>query len=310
MSTLELRQRTLQIVAGSPSNITGAFLIDRQARGLSSRTVDYYREKLEKFCTYLEDQGVIDLEEVTPDVLRKYFLVIGARSNRGGVHAHFRAIRAMLRWYEDEFEPDNWKNPIKKVKIPGPNTEPLPGIAVHDVYKMVDVCVGARSTRDRAILLCLLDTGARASEFINLNIGDVDLIRGDVRILHGKGGKTRVVYLGTKSRKALRKYLRERSELLPTSPLFVTDEGDRVAFSGLVSLIRRRAANAGIAAPGLHDFRRCFAVESLRNGMDLVSLSRLMGHYSVVVTQRYLHLVEDDLAIAHRKHGPVDHSGR
>ena len=79
--------------------------------------------------------------------------------------------------------------------------------------------------------------------------------------------------------------------------------------SGLREIIRRRALAAGIEEPGLHDFRRCFAVQILRNGFDLVTLSRLMGHFTLTVTQRYLYLVEDDLRAGHQIAGPVDNAG-
>ena len=76
--------------------------------------------------------------------------------------------------------------------------------------------------------------------------------------------------------------------------------------SGLVTIMRRRAEAAGVRMPGLHSFRRAFAVAMLRSGADLLSISRLLGHSQLAVTQRYLRLELEDLQAAHRKHGPVD----
>ena len=152
--------------------------------------------------------------------------------------------------------------------------------------------------------------GARRAEVVSLNIEDVDFIIGTVHIKHGKGDKFRIVYLGRKSRKALRKYVKNRlNNLSPNSPLFATEEDSRLSFSGLREIIRRRSVAAGIKEPGLHDFRRCFAVQMLRGGCDLVTLSRLMGHSSLVVTQRYLYLVDDDLQNGHQLAGPIDNAG-
>ena len=83
------------------------------------------------------------------------------------------------------------------------------------------------ATRDTAILLCLLDTGMRASEICSLNVGDLDINTGKVTIKHGseggaKGGTGRTVFIGKKSRKYLWKYLNDREELRDTDPLFIS----------------------------------------------------------------------------------------
>jgi site-specific recombinase XerD len=72
----------------------------------------------------------------------------------------------------------------------------------------------------------------------------------------------------------------------------------------LVHLVRRAAAHAGIQAPGLHDFRRFFAVTSLRQGCDVARLAGLMGHADLTILQRYLYLVDDDRREAHARFGP------
>lgn len=197
---------------------------------------------------------------------------------------------------------------MRKVKPPKVPFHPLPGVAIDDVKKLIATCSTTLALRDKAILLCLLDTGARASEFLDLNLKDVDLTAGAVRIEHGKGDKSRTVFLGSISRRALRKYLKEREDLRPNSPLWTTDEGERLKFSGLRQVIERRASAAGIQTPGLHDFRRSFAITMLRNGVDLQTISRLLGHASLSVTERYLAQETNDLAEGHRKGSPVDNS--
>jgi integrase/recombinase XerD len=79
-----------------------------------------------------------------------------------------------------------------------------------------------------------------------------------------------------------------------------------LAKSGIRQVVRRRAAAAGMDEPGLHAFRRAFAVNCLRNGMDLVSLQRLLGHGDLSTVLRYLALVDDDLRRAHTQYGVVD----
>jgi integrase/recombinase XerD len=160
--------------------------------------------------------------------------------------------------------------------------------------------------RDKAILLSLVDTGCRASELLSINIADIDLVNGEIRILHGKGDKFRTVYLGKNSRRAVRRYLKTRSELFNHSPLWITNDGCRLAISGLREIIRRRARDANIDSPGIHDFRRCFAIEFLRNEGDIFTLQKILGHSSLEMVRRYLALARADCEIAHRKASPVD----
>ena len=160
--------------------------------------------------------------------------------------------------------------------------------------------------RDRAAMLALLDTGARASEFTALDVGDVNQGTGAVLIRHGKGDKSRVTFLGAKARRELARYLRRRGEQSPSAPLWATKTGARLTYHGLRSVVQRRARAAGVRAPGLHDFRRAFALLALRGGVDLVSLQRLMGHSGLDVLRRYLAQTEADLRAAHAKGAPVD----
>jgi len=159
--------------------------------------------------------------------------------------------------------------------------------------------------RDRALLLSLLDTGCRASEFVALNVGDVNLHTGAVLVGAGKGGKARTTFIGAKSRRELSRYLRQ-SKAQANDPLWLTVQGTRLTYWGLRQIIRRRAEKAGVPVPSLHSFRRAFALYALRNGADIYSLQRLMGHSDLTVLRRYLKQTEADLQEAHRRAGPVD----
>ena len=285
-----------------------AFLVDRQARGLSPRTVGFYRDELRYLRAYLDGQGVTDALQVTPNLLRKYLLALGEHRNPGGVHAAYRAIKVFFRWYEAEMEPDDWKNPIHKVKPPKVPVEPLQPISVEELRAMLDTCKRKTFTgdRDRAIILALLDTGCRASEFAALNVGDLNLSTGAVLVREGKGGKFRTVFTGAKARREILRYMKHRNNLRAQDPLWVTKDATRLTYAGLRQILRRRAERAGFRAPGLHSLRRAFALACLRNGVDLISLQRLLGHSDLSVIRRYLAQTEGDLQQAHSQGGPVD----
>ena len=223
------------------SDIT-AFLVDRQARGLSAGTVEFYRKKLRYVQAYLEARDVPSVQDVTPHLLRRLLIDLGQRLNPGGVHAVYRAVRTFLRWHWAEYDLRE-RNPIIKVealRVPQHSLEPVP---LPDVKAMLATC--RRRTfsgdRDRAILLALLDTGCRASEFLAVNVGDVNLGTGAVQVSHGKGSKARVTFLGAKSRRALVRYLRHRPGAESADPLWIARGGTRLKYSGLRQIVRRRA---------------------------------------------------------------------
>jgi len=164
-----------------------AFLIKRKAQNLSSGTLKFYKNKLRVFFECCNGQLLPDITEINPNNLRRYLLYLEEiNHNPGGIHAIYRSVKAFLRWHENEVEPENWHNPIKKIKSHKVPLEPLDPVDLQDISKMIDTCNRGSITgdRDKAILLCLLDTGARAQEFLDMNLEDINLFTGET--LSGK----------------------------------------------------------------------------------------------------------------------------
>jgi integrase/recombinase XerD len=228
--------------------------------------------------------------------------------NPGGIHVGYRILKTFLRWYDLEAEPENWRNPITKVKAPRLAEEPLEPVDVKVVRSMLETCEASLlGKRNRAMLLFLLDTGLRARELLSINLKDINLITGNVLLRQGKGSKTRTVFIGKEIKKAVRAYLRQRGDYLES--LWVTDDQKKCpSYSGLRALLNRHAKLAGVETPSAHDFRRAFAITMLRNWTDLVTLARLMGHTSLKVLQRYLKQMPEDLQEAHRLAWSVDNT--
>lgn len=304
----DTEQRIFIFIDGTLDETLEGFITDRRSRGLSPRTIEFYIEKLSKFRRYAQEKGLLQLESITAPDIRLYLLKLSETSNKGGVHAHYRALRSFFNWWEKESE--DFQNPIKKMSPPKVINNPREGIPIDEVMKMVSACKTGMADRDKAILLTLVDTGCRASEFLGINVGNLDLINGEIQILHGKGGKLRTVYIGRNSRRAVRRYLKTRSELFNHSPLWITNDGCRLTISGLREIIRRRAEDAKINSPGIHDFRRCFAIEFLRNNGDIFTLQKILGHSSLEMVRRYLAIAKTDCEIAHRKASPIDRWNR
>jgi integrase/recombinase XerD len=290
------------------SKVISAFITDRRATKITPNTIEYYTKRLNRFAAFAGERGVTTIGDIDPDLIRRWLLALEESGhNPGGVHGFYRTLKTCLRWYEREYEPENWRNPIAKVKAPKVEIQPLQPVTVETVTAMLDTCLprgDKLADRDRAILLCLLDTGARLTEFLSLNIQDVDPVTGAVRIQRGKGGKPRNVYLGERSRRALRAWLRHVDA--DSGPLWQKRTGERFKNTSLRMMFVRRAKLAGVPEPSPHDFRRAFALQSLRAGMDLLTLSRLLGHADLQMVRRYVAQTDDDLQAAHTQYSPVD----
>ena len=283
-----------------------SFLIDRRAQNLSPGTVIFYRIKLEKFTAFCDGQGVKSLDQVDAQLVRRFIFWLEEQGhNPGGIHAHYRSVKALIRFWAAEVEPEGWRDPFRRVKPPRVPEEPLAPAEQAVIMKMLESCGrDPLGLRDRAIMLTLLDTGVRAAELIDLDVEDVDLATGAVLVRRGKGRKPRTVYLGKAARKAVRSWLRACAQA--SAALFTSQGGDRLAYGGLRAIITRRAKLAGVDPPTLHSFRRAFCLAMLRAGVDVMSLQRLMGHTSLAVLRRYLAQTEGDLAEAHRRASPAD----
>lgn len=312
MNSPRIAQGIIQVFSQDTYLLTwiDAFLMDRKAQNVAKGTLNFYSRHLNLFIKFCDTQVVTQIDQLDPGLIRKYLIWLEEKGhNPGGVNAAYRSLRAFLYWWEDELEPDGWKNPIRKVKAPKVALEPLEPVPVDTVKALCEACPKNTFTgrRDQAIFLCLLDTGARATEFIKLNLEDINPITGEILIREGKGRKPRTVFIGQRTRKTIRQYLRMRNDDHPA--LWVTDDQtERLTYWGLKSMVVRRSKSAEVETPELHAFRRQFALSCLRSGMNVYYLQTLMGHTDLQVLHRYLKQTTQDVSNAHRQAGPVDNS--
>ena len=157
----------VEILSGVGWQEMNLFLIDRQTRGLSPNTIICDRNELKPFLLFCEKQGIDRVKDITINDLRAFFLDLEKRCNQDGVKSVNRVARAFLNWWDEENEVADWKNPILKYKPPKVNEEPIPGVKLADIQKMIDTCgKDALGARDRVVLLALLDTGCRGDRIL------------------------------------------------------------------------------------------------------------------------------------------------
>jgi integrase/recombinase XerD len=298
-------QQTIANFQGLSTLITG-FLLERKSRGLQPRSIDFYRGHLKHFTAWAGPQGITQTEQITPGIIRGFLLYLEETEHTpAGIHGFYRTLRAFWRWLEFEDLIPERSNPMRKVKAPKVPTEPLEPIPFEDIRALLATCeTGFTAERDRGIILTLLDTGARASELLSIDLVDCNLITGDMLIRKGKGSKPRTVFIGKITRRAVRAYIKLRHDKSPA--LFVTDDGDRLTYDGLRAIMTRRAKLAGIKPIALHGFRRTFAITMLRAGIDPISISRILGHGDLQMILRYARQNADDLRDVHGRGSPVE----
>jgi integrase/recombinase XerD len=293
------------------------FNICKLADGYSPNTMEVYGWALSRLLDFAGDKTVGD---ITLEQLRRFMLYMKReyKPNRPGGSAAplspssleniWKAIRSFFGWAEEELSiarPD-----LRLAKPPNPPAE-IDAFNYQEIQALVAACERDRlgrhrptGRRDKAIVLMLLDTGLRVGELARLKIGDVQQEKVYVAPW-GSGRKTRsrFVYIGRSTARAVFRYLLDRRE---QESLFTTKHGREMDRNNIRHMIHRLGTRAGVQNAYPHRFRHTFAIQYLRNGGDVFTLQRLLGHSTLEMVRRYLRLADRDAEEAHRLASPVD----
>ncbi len=261
-------------------------------RRLSSHTVLNYRRDLQQLNDYLENHSISRWGEVQT-VLAKGF---AAESYRRGLSSSsiarmLCAARTFFRYLMREKQ--SQINPFDGVAAPK-SVRKLPQIlTAEQAIKLVEIPGDdTLAIRDRAILELFYTSGIRLQELIGLNLTDVNLQEGIMRVL-GKGSKTRIVPIGSHAIQALKNWLTERGNWAPVqeSAFFVTRRGKRPTSRAIQLRIQARAVQQGMPS-GVHPhmLRHSFATHVLESSGDIRAVQEFLGHSNISTTQIYTHL--------------------
>jgi len=280
-------------------------------RGLSDNTVQAYRRDLRRYGEFLERRGVADASDVGDEDVAAFVARVSSSTHGDGrayrptsVVRALSSVRSFHRFLVREGRAD--ADPTTGVVRPRlPRSLPRP-LSVDDVGRLlaaprIDTDTGVR---DRAVLETMYAAGLRVSELVGLDVDDVDLEDGAVRVL-GKGGVERDVPLGRYAREAIAAYLsRARPGLASArsrSALFLNQRGGgRLSRQACWNLIRDHARAAGIRVRVTpHTLRHSFATHLLDGGADVRVVQELLGHASVATTQVYTLVTREHLREAY-----------
>jgi integrase/recombinase XerC len=165
-----------------------------------------------------------------------------------------------------------------------------------------------QALRDRALLELLYSSGLRVSELTGLNVGELDLANGMVRVT-GKGGKERIVPVGSRALEAVREYLGQRDDGPATEALFLNTRGERINRRSVARVVDTHVMKiAAFKRISPHTLRHTFATHMLEGGADLRAIQELLGHASLSTTQKYTHVSIDRLMEVYDKAHPKAHT--
>ena len=277
--------------------------------GLSENTLQAYRADLERYASFLETREV-GLYAATREHLQDY---LGERFRDGARSATAaRLLSTLRRFYgywvrEGVIQRDPTEN-VQSPKLPRGLPRSLTETQVENLLAGAspDTLLGCR---DKAMLETLYASGLRVSELVGLQMSEMDVVSGVLRIV-GKGNKERLVPLGDAAVSAVATYLREaRPQILGDhrdDAVFVTRRGGPMTRQAFWQLIKRYALKAGIDSRSLspHTLRHAFATHLLNNGADLRSVQMLLGHADLSTTQIYTHVARERLKQLHAAHHP------
>ncbi len=280
-------------------------------RGLAANTLTSYRRDLRRYVGFLAGRDVHDVAVVREEDVTAFLMALREGDaehpplGAGSAARTVVAVRGFHRFAVREGLAAS--DPSSAVRPPAPAKRLPKALPLADVERILDAAGAPGTTlalRDRALLEVLYGTGARISEAVGLDVDDLDLVstpeQGTVR-LSGKGGKQRVVPVGSYARAAVEAYLvRGRPELASTGPgvaaLFLNARGGRLSRQSAWTVLVRAAERAGVTAEvSPHTLRHSFATHLLDGGADVRVVQELLGHASVTTTQVYTLVTVDSL---------------
>lgn len=268
-------------------------------RGLAANTLSSYRRDLRRYVGFLLTRGVEDVATIQEaDVLA--FLAALRTGDEDhvplGPASAARAVVAVRGFHRFCLREQVVTVDVSAaVKPPRPATRLPKALPLADVEAILSAASApgtALASRDRALLEVLYGTGARISEAVGLDVDDLDLDEGTA-LLRGKGGKQRIVPVGSYALEAIGDYLQSSRPRLvsaasPAPAVFLNARGGRLSRQSAWTVLARAARAAGISQEvSPHTLRHSFATHLLDGGADVRVVQELLGHASVTTTQIY-----------------------
>lgn len=276
------------------------FKLDCQLRRLSDRTIKGYYNNTLNFLTYAErHHEVTEVDEIRTIHIKHYIqYLLNKKLTATYINGILKCLRAFFRYaIQEEYICTNPALKVKMQKEPKVLIKAFNDDEVRSLLSAFDYSTFL-SARNKMVLAIAFDTGARNTEICDIKCGD---IRENVILIHGKGNKERNVPISPYLRRVMLKYERMRNyyfddKVIPYDNYLLSRTGRPLTKEALEHIFNQANQKAKVrdsirCSP--HTARHYFAQSCLRNGLDVYSVSRLLGHENINITKRYLQSLED-----------------
>ena len=284
-------------------DILKEFIFDCRMKKYSERTIKSYRNNnLAMFRFIQREYGIENLEDTHYQAIQGYIKFLSDKNlTEVYINSLIKSFRSYFRYcYEEGYI---MRNPMDKIKFQKQSKKLIHTFTDREVVKMVQFYSGKRflDVRNRLILTVLFDSGIRNAELCNLKITDIKERYIDIM---GKGKKERYVPITPVMNKALIQYMRVRNEYIKdklwyeTEYLFLSQKGRKLTIETIERVVLEAGLNVGVRAGvriSPHTCRHYYAQAQLRNGCDLYTVSRLLGHNNINITKIYLQSMDEDV---------------
>ncbi len=298
------------------SQAINGYLMYAAARHLSQNTIRNYSLAFQKFSKYLGSDP--PLVSITHFQVEGFLSTFEDLSNKTLLNYHI-SLSALWTWAVKEKIAS--EQIVHQVARPKPEKREIIPFSDLDLRQMVDFLARSRSyhrpgkresfhtlkfpERNQAMYYLLLDTGIRNSELCDMKIHDCDLKNLRITVF-GKGARERTIPISHRTAQIVFRYLSTRPDARLDFPLLATEYNRPLEPFNIDHILDRLGERSGVPDCHAHRFRHTFAILYLRNGGDPFTLQRILGHSTLTMVNRYLHIAQTDLAQAHRRASPVD----
>ncbi len=277
-------------------------------QGLSKSTLDAYRSDLKLLKVWAKNRE-LKMDEISrPDLLE--FIAFKAEQG-SSARTSARMLSSLRRFYTYLMQQEIIStNPTDKISMPKIGRSLPVLLTENEVLKLIKAPNTKKPLgfRDRVMLELLYATGLRVSELVKLEVNQVNLNQGYLRVM-GKGDKERLVPMGKTAKRWMKNYLNGPiQEILndrQSDCLFPTRTSTTISRQAFWQIIKKYAMKVGISAKlSPHSLRHAFATHLINHGADLRVVQMLLGHSDLSTTQIYTHIAQHRLKDLHEKHHP------
>ena len=283
------------------------FLIEQQVRGNSPKTQKHYFRCLGLFERFQSPKNP-DISAVSVSDCKAYYIHLSNRNvSSVTVQTYIRALRAFLSWcYLEGYISENIP---KKFRLPKAQKKKIDILTDSEVEQLFR-CLSGRdfiSIRNYCIVALMIDSGLRLNEVVTIRRDKIHIAEG-YAIVNGKGNKERFVPLGLNSKRALLRYCAIVPNKEKETPLFVKDTLIPINQSTVKQLFRRLKVQADIPRLHPHLLRHSFATRYIERGGDIYSLQSILGHTSLEMVKKYVHLIPSKTVVNFAVLSPLDNA--